>query len=388
MINNKWMRAAIPALLIHSCIGSAYCWSLLKANVADLMSCSVSSIEFAFSLAIFFLGMSAAFGGRFVEKNVTLATLTSGIFFCAGLLVSILAINLCDVNLLMLGYGCLMGIGLGIGYLAPVKTLMLWFSEHKGLATGIAISGFGLSKVIFSPFIEWCNEAHGVKATLLLICVISAVCIGLAALLIKKPLHWKEPKTPFKIKEYYKVLKDPTYIKIWIVFYLNITCGLALIAFEKTIAVDIGIGSAFIALLASATAFFNTVGRFFYSMSSDYTQRKETIYKIIFTSSLLVMILASASYTLVPVVVMLMTVNAGYGGGFSTLPTLLQSKFGMEKISTIHGLALSAWAWAGLSGNQLSNLLVNTLGYDYVVLFVVLAALYALSLGITCSIKK
>jgi len=388
MINNKWMRAAIPALLIHSCIGSVYCWSLLKANVADLMSCSVSSIEFAFSLAIFFLGMSAAFGGRFVEKNVKLASLTSGIFFCAGLLVSILAINLCDVNLLMLGYGCLMGIGLGIGYLAPVKTLMLWFSEHKGLATGIAISGFGLSKVIFSPFIEWCNEAHGVKATLLLICVISAVCIGLAALLIKKPLHWKEPKTPFKIKEYYKVLKDPTYIKIWIVFYLNITCGLALIAFEKTIAVDIGIGSAFIALLASATAFFNTAGRFFYSMSSDYTQRKETIYKIIFTSSLLVMILASASYTLVPVVVMLMTVNAGYGGGFSTLPTLLQSKFGMEKISTIHGLALSAWAWAGLSGNQLSNLLVNTLGYDYVVLFVVLAALYALSLGITCSIKK
>lgn len=388
MINNKWMRAAIPALLIHSCIGSVYCWSLLKANIADLMSCPVSSIEFAFSLAIFFLGMSAAFGGRFVEKNVKLASLTSGIFFCAGLLVSILAINLCDVNLLMLGYGCLMGIGLGIGYLAPVKTLMLWFSEHKGLATGIAISGFGLSKVIFSPFIEWCNEAHGVKATLFLICAISAVCIGLAALLIKKPMHWKEPKTPFKIKEYYKVLKDSTYIKIWIVFYLNITCGLALIAFEKTIAVDIGIGSAFIALLASATAFFNTAGRFFYSMSSDYTQRKETIYKIIFTSSLLVMILASASYTLVPVVVMLMTVNAGYGGGFSTLPTLLQSKFGMEKISTIHGLALSAWAWAGLSGNQLSNLLVNTLGYDYVVLFVVLAALYALSLGITCSIKK
>ena len=388
MLNNKWFRAAIPALLIHSCIGSVYCWSLLKADIASLMECPVSSIEFAFSLAIFFLGMSAAFGGRFVEKNVTLATTTSGLFFGAGLLVSILAINLRDVNLLMLGYGCLMGVGLGIGYLAPVKTLMLWFSEHKGLATGIAISGFGLSKVIFSPFIEWCNVAYGVKTTLALICAISVVCIGLAALLIKKPLHWKEPKTPFKIQEYYRVLQNSTYIKIWIVFYLNITCGLALIAFEKSIAVDIGVGTAFIALLASATAFFNTAGRFFYSMSSDYTQRKETIYKIIFASSLIVMVMASVSYTLVPVVVMLMTVNAGYGGGFSTLPTLMQSKFGMEKISTIHGLALSAWAWAGLSGNQLSNLLVNTLGYDYVVLFVVLAALYALSLGITYSIKK
>lgn len=386
MLNNKWVRAAIPALLLHSCIGSVYCWSLLKADIATLMQCPVSSIEFAFSLAIFFLGMSAAFGGRFVEKNVTLATITSGLFFSAGLLVTIFSINLRDVNLLMLGYGCLMGVGLGIGYLAPVKTLMLWFSEHKGLATGIAISGFGLSKVLFSPFIEWCNTAYGVKTTLGLMCAISVVSIGLAALLIKKPLHWKEPKTPFKIQEYYRVLQNPTYIKIWIVFYLNITCGLALIAFEKSIATDIGIAN--IALLASATAFFNTAGRFFYSMSSDYTRRKETIYKIIFASSLFVMVLASVSYTLIPVVVMLMTVNAGYGGGFSTLPSLLQSKFGMEKISTIHGLALSAWAWAGLSGNQLSNLVINTLGCDYVVLFVVLAVLYALSLGITWSIKK
>ena len=386
MLNNKWVRAAIPALLLHSCIGSVYCWSLLKADIATLMQCPVSSIEFAFSLAIFFLGMSAAFGGRFVEKNVTLATITSGLFFSAGLLVTIFSINLRDVNLLMLGYGCLMGVGLGIGYLAPVKTLMLWFSEHKGLATGIAISGFGLSKVLFSPFIEWCNTAYGVKTTLGLMCAISVVSIGLAALFIKKPLHWKEPKTPFKIQEYYRVLQNPTYIKIWIVFYLNITCGLALIAFEKSIATDIGIAN--IALLASATAFFNTAGRFFYSMSSDYTRRKETIYKIIFASSLFVMVLDSVSYTLIPVVVMLMTVNAGYGGGFSTLPSLLQSKFGMEKISTIHGLALSAWAWAGLSGNQLSNLVINTLGCDYVVLFVALAVLYALSLGITWSIKK
>ena len=386
MFENKWMRAAIPALLIHSCIGSVYCWSLLKADIASLMDCSVSSIEFAFSLAIFFLGMSAAFGGRFVEKNVKLATVTSGLFFSVGLIVSVLAINLHDVNILMLGYGCLMGIGLGIGYLSPVKTLMLWFSEHKGLATGIAIAGFGLSKVLFSPFIEWCNVAHGVKTTLLLICAISVVCIGLAAVLIRKPKHWKEPHVPFKVQEYYRILQNPTYIKIWIVFYLNITCGLALIAFEKSIALEIGIAS--IALLSSATAFFNTAGRFFYSTASDYTQRKETIYKIIFSSSLLVMILATASYTLLPVVVMLLVVNAGYGGGFSTLPTLLQSKFGMEKISTIHGLALSAWAWAGLSGNQLSNLLVNTLGLDYTVLFIVLAALYALSLGITYSIKK
>ena len=385
-IENKWLRAAIPALLIHACIGSVYCWSLLKGEIAGEMGCQVSSIEFAFSLAIFFLGMSAAFGGRFVEKNVKLASFISCICFVGGLVTTVLSVHLKDVNLLMLGYGCLMGIGLGIGYLSPVKTLMLWFSEHKGLATGIAISGFGLSKVLFSPFIEWSNEAYGVCNTLLMMGGISLVSMLSATALIRKPKAWKEPKTPFRIKEYYKVVKNPTYLKIWTVFYLNITCGLALIAFEKSIAIDIGVAN--IALLASVTAFFNTAGRFGYSTISDLTERKETIYKVIFASSLIVTAVAGAFYSMWPVIVMLMVINAGYGGGFSTLPTLLQSKFGMEKISMIHGLALSAWAWAGLSGNQLSNFIINTLGFDYTVLIWVLYVLYGVSLCITGSIKR
>ena len=385
MLENKWIRAAIPALLIHSCIGSVYCWSLLKGDIADVIGCSVPSIEFAFSLAIFFLGMSAAFGGRFVEKNVKLASGVSCLFFVSGLILSICAMRLKDANLLLMGYGCVMGVGLGIGYLSPVKTLMLWFSEHKGLATGIAISGFGLSKVIFSPFIEWCNSAYGVELTLAYMALISTVCMITATLLIHKPKHWKEPKTPFNIKEYYRIVKNPTYLKIWFVFYMNITCGLALISFEKSIALGLGITN--VALLASCTAFFNTAGRFGYSTFSDFTDSKELIYKVIFWTSMTFVGAAAGFYLAVPVIAMLMVVNAGYGGGFSTLPTLLQSKFGMDKISMIHGLALSAWAWAGLSGNQLSNLIVNTFGFDYKILLIVLAFLYFLSLCITYTIS-
>ncbi len=155
MFNNKWMRGAIPALFLHSCIGSVYCWSLLKGNIAQEMGIEVYQIEFAFSLAIFFLGMSAALGGRFVEKAVKLSSMLSCLCFASGLLLSVLAIRMQSPLGFMLSYGCLMGIGLGLGYLSPVKTLMLWFNRHKGLATGIAISGFGLSKVLFSPFIEW-----------------------------------------------------------------------------------------------------------------------------------------------------------------------------------------------------------------------------------------
>ena len=376
------MRAAIPALLIHSCIGSVYCWSLLKGDIATEVGCSVKEIEFAFSLAIFFLGMSAAFGGRFVEKNITAASVVSCLCFSTGLLLTVLSIYSKSVLGIMLSYGCLMGIGLGIGYLSPVKTLMLWFKEHKGLATGIAISGFGLSKVLFSPYIEWCTPRYGISTTLVSMSVISIFAMLTAAYLIQKPKEWVEPVVKWKLKDYYQVIKNGTYMKIWLVFYINITCGLALIAFEKNIAIAVGIAA--VGFLSSLTAFFNTAGRFGYSTMSDYTENKQTIYKILLSSSVIVMLLGFAfGSSIIVVILMLCIINAGYGGGFSTLPTLLQSKFGMEKISTIHGLALSAWAWAGLSGNQLSNLIINQLGMSYEVLYIVLAALYRFSLVLT-----
>lgn len=383
---NRWMRAAIPALFIHSCIGSVYCWSLLKDEIATKIGCEVSSIEFAFSLAIFFLGMSAAFGGRFVEQNVKKASVTSLACFASGLLLSIAAIHLKSIFMLMVSYGCIMGIGLGIGYLSPVKTLMLWFAKHKGLATGIAISGFGLSKVLFSPFIEWSNAAYGISHTLLFMALISTVFMSIAAFLIKKPNGWVEQKTPFNIKDYLSIINNGTYIKIWLIFYLNITCGLALIAFEKSIGQSVGVVD--IGILASLTALFNTLGRFGYSTLSDFTPRKELVYKLIFLSSMVAMAIGYIHITMFTIIIMLCTINCGYGGGFSTLPTLLQSKFGMEKISTIHGLALSAWAWAGLSGNQLSNLIINKLGFEYTELFAILAILYGISLIITLTIKK
>ncbi|MBR0037861.1 MAG: MFS transporter [Bacteroidales bacterium] len=385
-LENKWIRGAIPALFIHCCIGSVYCWSLLKDEIAQQMGTSTSSIEIAFSLAIFFLGMSAAFGGRFIEKNVKFASFLSCLFFTSGLVGSIWAIDMKSEILLFLFYGCVMGIGLGLGYLSPVKTLMLWFSEHKGLATGIAISGFGLSKALFSPFIVWCNAACGVKDTLLFMALISTLFMITAVVLIHKPLGWEEGKEKFTFTGALRIILDPTYLKIWFIFYLNITCGLALIAYEKSLGVWSGI--TFLGLLSSLTAIFNTVGRFGYSTASDWYKDKSKIYRIIFLSSVIAVGCNIALQNWLLVVVMLCVINAGYGGGFSTLPTLLQSKFGMKRISMIHGFALSAWAWAGLSGNQLSNLILNRLNYSFGVLFAVITILYAIAFLITVSIKN
>lgn len=385
-MKSKWIHGALPALLIHCCIGTVYCWSLLKGDIAGLMKVNVSSIEFAFSLAIFFLGMSAAFGGRFVEKNVRRSSLVSMLCFSGGLLGTIYAITLGSIPLLFLFYGGIMGIGLGLGYLSPVKTLMLWFSKHKGLATGIAISGFGLSKALFSPFITWCNSGYGIKATLFCISVVSIICMGAASMLIKKPDGWKEDSRKFSILEAIRTILNPVYLKIWTVFYLNITCGLALIAFEKDLAEKSGLG--WIGILASLTALFNTLGRFGYSTVSDWTKDKSKIYLTIFLTSGLAMILPIFfGLKIWVIVVMLCIINSGYGGGFSTLPTFLESKFGMKRISMIHGFALSAWGWAGLSGNQLSNLVLNYYHGEFNDLFIVLCSLYILAFIITKTIK-
>ena len=385
-LENKWIRGAIPALLLHVCIGTVYCWSLLKDEIAQAIGSSVSSIEFAFSLAIFFLGMSASFGGRFIEKNVKKASILSLICFILGILGSVIAIFFKSVPLLFLFYGCLMGIGLGLGYLSPVKTLMIWFNKHKGLATGIAISGFGLAKVLFSPFIVWCNKNYDIYTTLISISCISLLSMSIASYLIKKPEGWVEQTKKVKILDTIKILFNPTYLAIWLIFYINITCGLALISFEKNIAHNVGIEN--IGLLAALTALFNALGRFGYSASSDYMKDKTWVYITIFATSIISLLLGITLFSWLCVTILLLVINAGYGGGFSTLPTLLQNRFGMSNISMIHGFALSAWAWAGLSGNQLSNLILNYYNGTYITLFIVLGVMYSVALGITFTILQ
>lgn len=378
IFENRWIRGAVPALLIHVCIGTVYCWSLLKSDIATEMDAGVESIESAFSLAIFFLGMSAAFLGGYIENNVRKSAAFSCLMFCCGLIGSVWAIRLSSVSMLFLFYGCVMGIGLGVGYLSPVKTLMLWFSDRKGLATGISISGFGLAKAVFSPFIMWCSSRFGVCATLSAMSGISLLCMGTASFLIRKPETEKIKNNCFSGN--LKIFRDRTFKGIWTVFFINITCGLALISFEKDMMLSAGVGC--VSLMSSMTAVSNTLGRFGYSAVSDHVGKKHLIYMMIFGTSAAACVLGLLPGA-VPACVLMLVVNAGYGGGFSTLPNLLQSKFGMENISSVHGLALSAWAFAGLCGNQISSLVVNVLGLGWNVLFMILLGLYSLSGWIT-----
>lgn len=383
---NKWFRAAIPALLIHCSIGTVYCWSLVKGSIAEYIGRSKSEVEWGFSLAIFFLGMSAAFAGRIVEKDIHKSSLLAAIFFSVGMAGTGLAVHFKSLIGIYLCYGVIMGIGLGLGYLSPVKTLMLWFSDHKGLATGLAVAGFGLAKVIASPIMTFLIEHVGIVSMFYVLAVLYFIMMFAGHLLLKKPDGWSEEHEgePFKVKD---ALKSPIFVGIWIMFYINITCGLALISQEKDIMATMGFSLALAGVVSSLTAIFNAGGRLFFSAAADKLKDRNTIYKVIFVLSigfsLLTILTNGVVNGLVPLVIALLcVVNAGYGGGFSNLPTLLSDHFGMQDISKIHGLALSAWAFAGLSGNQLSSFIVTRTGSFKSVLYVT-TILYVVALVIS-----
>ena len=382
---NKWIRAAIPALLLHCSIGTVYCWSIFSQEIADHIGFSKGATEWAFSFAIFFLGMSAAFLGNVVEKDIHKSSLIATICFAAGMAGTGFFIwfggnnpgNVLALIGIYVSYGLIMGIGLGTGYLSPVKTLMLWFQDRKGLATGLAVAGFGAAKAIASPIMQWMLDGLGEGGIYKMFYILAAVyfvMMFIGHLLLKKPEGWHEPQKKEKGQGIFSVIKTrpiTNYIGIWVMFYINITCGLALISQEKMIVKCIGLAG-IVGIISTVSAVFNAAGRLGLSAWADKMKDRNTMYKIIFIASIAltaVVILtkgitngASSILLMVLVLALIMVVNAGYGGGFSNVPTLLSDQYGMGSISALHGITLSAWAFAGLTGNQLANWIVNKFG--------------------------
>ena len=402
-LNNKWVRAAIPALLIHCSIGTVYCWSTFKESIANQIGMSTFAVGWAFSLAIFFLGMSAAFAGRMVEKDIRKSSLISCICFTLGMIGTGLSIQFLKgipaLISIFICYGCIMGIGLGIGYLTPVKTLMLWFDKQKGLATGISIMGFGLAKAIATPIMELIQNKLGISPMFYILGGVYFVMMFIGHLLLKKPYGWlekDEAKSEFKPLA---MFKDKTFLGIWLIFFINIHCGLALITYEKQILNEtfrnMAILATMVSLIPSVTAAFNALGRIGYSTISDKMKDRNTVYKIIFITCIAITAIALATFSIknghksiaygIIVIALLIIVNLGYGGGFSTLPALLSSRFGMEKISKIHGLALSAWAIAGITGNNMSEIILSKTNrsYDYILIATLILYIVALIIDIT-----
>ena len=406
----RFLRAVLPAFLLAVSVGQIYAFTNFSDGIAEYISTAdapvtKAQVQFAFSLGIFFLGMGAAFFGKIVEKNIRLSTLIGTTLFIAGLLVTELGVTMKNLYLIYLGYGFLVGTGTGIIYISPVKTMMLWFYEHKAIAAALPIISFGLgstlSTILFKG-IEWGSttstmmfrlrgfETYGITRVFIVFACFYAVPMYIASFLLKKPKLEQQsfghgiPELEFK---YVSLFKDTYFLRSWLFMFLNISCGLCLIPLAKQMMAtpSVGYSEGLITTVIALSGLMNGGGRFLFAWWSDRLARRINILLIILAISVGIMTL---SFYPVMIGLALLVINACYGAGFSVIPAILADNYGMTNISKIHGAVLSAWGFAGLVGNQAAILVSDKFGFGYMGVVTMLVIFYSLNFVNVCSLRK
>lgn len=396
---------ALSAVGIHASIGSVYAWSVLTKPVMAEMGISLSSTTWAFSIAILFLGLSAAFLGKFVERIGPRASgLLSMLFFCSGLIGTALAVSMKSVALLYFFYGAIGGIGLGIGYITPVSTLVKWFPARRGFATGLAIMGFGFASLIGGPLMQKLTALYGLSANFLIMGGAYAVVMTLSSLYLMPPkagetvdLTKISDDASEKLKKAAAAQTSRQYTRreavqtwefwsLWWLFFTNITCGIGLLAVASPMAQEaVGMNAAGAAALVGAIGIVNGLGRLAWSTLSDWMGRAAT-YVFFFVIETAAFFAIAQTPSEAVFYILVLTIISCYGGGFSCMPAFLSDLFGVRQLSSIHGIMLTAWALAGIAGPMLLSVIKETTG-SYHQTMLVFAGLMAAALVLSVILK-
>ena len=397
-LKNRWLIAA-SAVGIHISIGSVYAYSVMTNPVKDIFDVDGSVIKWAFKIAILLLGLSAAFLGRWVEKvGPKISGTTAGIFYGVGILGSGLAVQLESLTLFYLCYGVIGGIGLGLGYITPVSTLVKWFPDRRGLATGMAIMGFGFAALIFGPVMQSLFDAVGVSNAFYILGVIYMILILSSAKYIErppegylpdgfKPGEGKTIKADISNIDANAALKTSRFYYIWIMMFINIACGIAIISAASPMMQEkLNYTPMEAAAIVGLIGVFNGLGRILWSSLSDYLGRANT-YIIFFVFQILAFYFLPKISMELTFLVVLFTVITMYGGGFATLPAFLGDLFGTKQLGAIHGMILTAWALAGVIGPTIYDVVKNTTGSLDTTLLV-FASLFIIALIVSILMKR
>lgn len=361
---NRWL-IALSGVAIHLSIGSAYAWSVFKEPIGEMTGWDKSSISFAFSLAIFCLGTSAAFMGRFVEKFGPRKTGTvASILFGLGIISTGFAVDSQSLPMLYLTYGIIGGIGLGAGYVTPVSTMIRWFPDRKGLATGLAIMGFGFASMITGPIAQQLMVHVGVVKTFYILgAAYFLVMFTASRYLEKPPVDWA-PKGSMvenqknEVKLQYsgvqltanQAIKTKTFWLLWFMLFLNISCGISLVSEASPMAQEItGMTAGMAATMVGVMGVFNGCGRLIWALISDVLGRKN-VFTILFIIDIVVLLGLSVVNSPLLFAVLICLLMTCYGAGFSIVPAYIGDVFGSREVGAIHGYMLTAWAAAGMFG--------------------------------------
>jgi MFS family permease len=382
---SRWL-APPAALAIHLAIGQVYSFSVFKAPLIAYFTATVGvgninkDIGYIFSVAIAVLGLSAALFGAWLEKaGPRRAMFYAAICFGAGFEIASLGIQLHQLALIYLGYGVVGGIGLGLGYISPVSTLIKWFPDRPGLSTGLAIMGFGGGAMIGSPLGNQLMahfKAQGVQPiqyTWIVMGILYFVFMMFGVFTIRvpregwKPEGWSGVKKTSALITTHNVnvnqaMLTPQFYLLWIVLFCNVTAGIGILEDASPMIQDFFKGhvlavaaGGFVGLLS----IFNMGGRFFWAAMSDFLGRKVTYFIFFVLGAVLFFTLPLTRgdhLNSVPLFVAIAAVIISmYGGGFATIPAYLKDLFGGYNVSAIHGRLLTAWSTAGIVGPLVVN---------------------------------
>ncbi len=383
---SRWL---VPpaAIAVHICIGEVYGFSVFNVPLTRLIGGSrslpgqdwtIPQVGWIYSIALFMLGLSGAVFGKWVEsRGPRLAMVASAACFCGGLWISAIGVKTHQIWLLYLGYGVLGGIGLGLGYIAPVSTLMKWFPDRPGMATGMAIMGFGGGALVGSPLgVQLMDHfksssSPGVAEAFSAMAGCYAVLMLFGAWLVRvpaagwTPVGWlPKPESNALVSTANvgvdRAWKTPQFWLLWVVLCLNVTAGIGILGQASLMCQDMfGVSAAIGGGFAGLLSLFNMAGRFVWSSISDFTGRK-AVYCLFF-------LLGAVLYCLIPFtqssgnqalfVVITAAIISMYGGGFATIPAYLRDLFGTYQVGAIHGRLITAWSIAAVLGPSLVNYL-------------------------------
>jgi MFS family permease len=379
---SRWL---VPpaALSIHLCIGQVYSFSIFKNPLlalkgADGVAWNLKEVGYIFSIAIAVLGLSAALFGRWLETaGPRKAMFVAATCFGAGFLVAASGAATHSLALIYLGYGVIGGVGLGLGYISPVSTLIKWFPDRPGLATGLAIMGFGGGAMIGSPLgtrlmMFYKAAPHPIANTWVTMGVLYFVFMMFGVFTVRvpqegwKPAGWVPKTRQSALISTHKVdvnaaFRTPQFWLLWLILCMNVTAGIGILEQASPMIQDLFRGkvsavaaAGFVGLLS----LFNMGGRFVWASMSDFLGRKVTYFVFFVLGVLLYLALPFAASTLGSVGLFVLIAGvliSMYGGGFATIPAYLKDLFGGYHVSAIHGRLLTAWSTAGIVGPLIVN---------------------------------
>ncbi|MDO4920519.1 MAG: OFA family MFS transporter [Phascolarctobacterium sp.] len=392
---NKWL-IVLAAIGIHISIGSVYAWSVLTRPIMQAMGFILQQVTWTFSLAILFLGLSAGFLGTYVERyGPRRSGLTAAAFFGVGMLGTAYALSRHSLPLLYLSYGVIGGIGLGVGYITPVSTLVKWFPQNRGLATGLAIMGFGFASLIAGPVMQLLIAKYGLIENFIILGCAYVVVMTASALYLEPPkmpeltskgnfkVQLPEQQGQFSVQE---AMRTWQFYALWWVFFTNITCGIGLLAVASPMAQEvIKMSPMEAASMVGVIGLLNGGGRIVWSTISDYLGRRNTYIAFFAIEIVAFYLLAGVTDSLFFQLLIFIIITC-YGGGFSCMPAYLSDLYGTKQLSAIHGRILTAWGLAGIVGPLLlSQIYERTHSYSVTLYF--FSACFVVSLAVAVVLK-